>query len=118
MKMLPSFAAPHDGTLTADMLTALEETGVIILRGFAEANACANMRDDTVRLVEREAPDTPEAIFSTTSNVQFRDDYFEKSAANISFFFEEEAGSVNTKEKTARLNKICLLYTSPSPRDS
>lgn len=103
---LPEFPAPEDGKLTAEMVAAFEKAGVIVLRGFADPEECAALRDHTVELVERDAPDTPSAIFSTTTNAQFRDDYFENSAGNISFFFEEEASNTHSNGKAARLNKI------------
>lgn len=106
---LPIFAAPTDGRLTYEMLAAYEDAGVIILKGFAEAQACAAFREHTIALVERDAPSTPENVFSTKSNVQLTDDYFERSAANISFFFEEQASTVSAGRdgpKAARLNKM------------
>ncbi len=109
MNSLPIFSAPPDGRLTPEMLAAYEDNGVVILTGFADAQTCAALREHTLALVEREAPATPESVFSTTSNVQFTDDYFTDSAANISFFFEEESGTVSAGEggpKAARLNKM------------
>ncbi len=106
---LPTFAAPEDGRLTPEMLAAFGDAGVIILKGFAEAQACAALREHTVALVERNAPATPENIFSTKSNIQLTDNYFERSAANISFFFEEETPGVSdgaNGPKAARLNKM------------
>ena len=109
MNELPTFAAPADGRLTPEMLAAYEQAGVIILKGFADARACASLRDRALALVERQAPATPQSVFSTRSNVQLADEYFERSAANISFFFEEEAGTASAGEdgpKAARLNKM------------
>lgn len=104
MGKLPEFGAPADGRLTAAMLAAYDDAGVLILRGFADVSACADLREHTLQLLERDAPAAPKSVFSTTSNVQLADDYFEKSAANISFFFEEEAASEGPK--AARLNKM------------
>ncbi len=84
MNSLPTFSAPTDGRLTGDMLAAFDDVGVIILRGFIDPAACAALREHTLALVERDAPDTPASYFSTKSNVQLTDDYFEKSAAKIS----------------------------------
>ena len=104
MSKLPEFAAPADGRLTPAMLAAYENTGVLILKDFADAQACASLRQHTLALVDRDAPAAPESVFSTTSNVQLADDYFTNSAANISFFFEEEA--TDDGPKAARLNKM------------
>ncbi len=104
MSRLPAFAAPADGRLTPEMLAAYEAAGVVVLKGFADPKACKTLRDHTLALVERDAPAAPASVFSTTSNVQLTDDYFERSAANISFFFEEEA--TETGPKAARLNKM------------
>ena len=106
---LPEFQAPADGRLTPEMLAAYGDAGVIILRGFADTKACAALRDHTIALVERDAPAAPESVFSTTSNVQLTDEYFEKSGANISFFFEEQIRSdaaARDGSKAAQLNKL------------
>ena len=104
MNKLPAFAAPAEGRLTSEMLAAYDDAGVLILRGFADGQACAALREHTLALVERDAPAAPKSVFSTTSNVQLTDEYFEKSAADISFFFEEEA--TGEGPKAARLNKM------------
>lgn len=106
MKALPVFAAPDGGNLTATMLGAFEESGVIVLRGFVDKEACANLRAHTVDRVEREAPAEPVSVFSTHSNVQLSDDYFEQSAGNISFFFEEDEANSSDVSRVSRLNKI------------
>ncbi len=107
MKSLPTFAAPDDGRLPDEMLSAFDEAGVLILKGFADPAQCLALRKHTLALVEREAPAAPQSVFSTTSNVQFTDKYFEDSAANISFFFEEEScGASAGEEKSAQLNKM------------
>lgn len=109
MNSLPEFNATPDGVLTEDMLAAFDQTGVIILRGFASAAACRELRERALAIVERDAPEAPASFFSTKSNVQLSDDYFENSAANISFFFEEEAGDASVDKadgKASLLNKM------------
>ena len=104
MNKLPTFETPAGGGLTSEMRMAFADAGVIILKGFADPQRCADLRAHTLNLVERDAPASPQSFFSTKSNVQLSDDYFEKSASTISFFFEEEAGA--SGEKAARLNKM------------
>jgi len=106
MAELPAFDAPEDGRLTDEMREAFEEAGVLILRGFASKEACARLREHTFDLVERGAPEAPSNFFSTTSNVQLSDDYFEKSGANISYFFEEASAEAARGGKAAKLNKM------------
>ena len=91
MNELPEFAAPSDGTLSADMLAAFEETGVIILRGFETPEACERVRSRALKLVDGFDPAQKSSVFSTTNNQQLSDAYFFASGSNISFFLEEEA---------------------------
>lgn len=104
MNSLPTFNAPTDGRLSDEMLTAFDEIGVILLRGFVDPESCAVLRDHVAAMVARDAPDRAENLFSTTSNVQFSDAYFENSAAKISYFYEEE--DTGEGEKASRLNKM------------
>ena len=106
MNDLPAFTAPAGGRLSADMLAAFDDAGVIILREFANASDCLALRERALALVEQKAPDKAESVFSTKSNVQFADGYFERSAADISFFFEEEAAADKGLDKAGRLNKM------------
>ncbi len=49
---LPSFSAPPDGKLTAEMLDAYKEVGVLILESFVSAEECENLRQRALQLVD------------------------------------------------------------------
>ncbi len=88
---LPEFPAPKGGRLSAEMRTAFDEAGVIILRGFAGRHACKALQTRTSELVDAFDPQSVRSFFSSKSNVQLGDDYFIRSGADIGFFFEEDA---------------------------
>ncbi|MEO1252159.1 MAG: phytanoyl-CoA dioxygenase family protein [Pseudomonadota bacterium] len=104
MKAPPAFNAPAEGRLSPETIAAFEADGFVMLRGFADKTACARLREHAVKLTEKDAPAQSQSVFSTTSNVQLSDDYFIRSGANISYFFEEEANVEG--EASARLNKM------------
>ena len=88
---LPSFAAPADGCLTAEMVAAYQQAGVLILEDFVSLDACAELRARALELVDEFDPDEVHTIFSTTSQDQLNDAYFIESGGEIRFFLEKDA---------------------------
>ncbi len=106
---LPTFEAPPDGKLTAAMKRAFADTGVIILRGFADTNACSALRQRALELVDRFDPAEVRSVFSTTAEEQLDDEYFIRSGDKIRFFLEDgafdDAGRLRQPKQNS-LNKI------------
>jgi phytanoyl-CoA hydroxylase len=73
------------------MREAYEDTGVIILRDFVSADACAALRRRTHELVEEFDPSTLRSVFSSASDVHQADEYFVESGDKIRFFLESDA---------------------------
>ncbi|KAG2657911.1 phytanoyl-CoA dioxygenase 1-like isoform X2 [Panicum virgatum] len=80
---------PPPGSLTPDQLCFFDTNGYLVLEQFAGAEEVQAMRDRMGQLV---------AVFDGASTTVFSgdqkqvmDDYFFKSAENISFFYEEKA---------------------------
>ncbi|KAF7044214.1 hypothetical protein CFC21_053473 [Triticum aestivum] len=81
---------PPAGSLTADQLSFFEKNGYLVLESFSSAEEVQAMRGRMAELVEGfDGADS--SVFSTKDHRQLKDDYFFKSAENISFFFEEKA---------------------------
>nr|ADP02208.1 PhyH domain-containing protein [Triticum aestivum] len=78
---------PPAGSLTADQLSFFEKNGYLVLESFSGAEEVQAMRDRMAQLVDGfDGADS--SVFSTKDHRQLKDDYFFKSAENISFFFE------------------------------
>ncbi len=106
---IPSFAAPRGGRLTAEMVKAYRETGVIVLKDFVSLAACEKLRKRVSELVAEFDPGEVRSVFSTTRPEQLTDSYFIDSGDKIRFFLEanafDEAGRLRqTKENS--LNKM------------
>ena len=148
------------------MAAAWERDGYLVLDGFVSPEDVARMRARADSLIEDFDIEAHRVVFSAKGQSHAASDYFMKSAANISFFLEEEAVDEDgrlLKDKGRAINKIghalhdldpvfadishnadfealsrgigmadplllqsmvickqpyiCLLYTSPSPRD-
>jgi len=88
---LPSFAAPVDGVLGAEMLAALRDTGVLILRNFVPLEECRALQRRALELVDAFDPDEVHSVFSTIRQTQLDDTYFIESGDKIRFFLEDDA---------------------------
>jgi phytanoyl-CoA hydroxylase len=89
--MVVRCTAHPDGSLPEDAVRAFRRDGVLIVEGFATAEACERLRARALELVDAFTPPEHLTVFSTKDQRHARDRYFEESAGNISFFFEEEA---------------------------
>ena len=70
---------------------AYERDGVLVIEGFASADACDGLRRRALALVAEHAPHAPGTVFSTRDQRHAKDAYFEASANRIGVFFEEGA---------------------------
>ncbi|EMS68652.1 hypothetical protein TRIUR3_30268 [Triticum urartu] len=88
-------AAPPVSKLAAEALISISRglslvPGYLVLESFSSAEEVQAMRGRMAELVEGfDGADS--SVFSTKDHRQLKDDYFFKSAENISFFFEEKA---------------------------
>ena len=106
---IPTFDAPPDGCLTAAMVAAYRDAGVIVLKGFVPKEECARLRQRALELVDEFDPSEVRSIFSTTKQTQLDDSYFIDSGDKIRFFLEDDAfdeeGGLR-QEKEHSLNKM------------
>ncbi len=106
---LPAFEVSADGRLSAEMLDAFQESGVIVLRDFVSLDACAALRQRALELVDAFDPAEVRSVFSTTDQEQLGDEYFIESGDKIRFFLEsgaiDESGKLR-QSKADSLNKI------------
>lgn len=63
--MLPAYDAPSTGQLSAMMLDAFRETGVVILRDFVPKEACAALLQRALELVDEFDASAIRSVFST-----------------------------------------------------
>jgi len=114
MDKLPSYAAPADGRLSAEMIAEFHEAGVLILEGFVSPERCEELRQHTLELVEKFDPSEVKHVFSAAMTVehgdaQLGDSYFEESGDKIRYFFEADAfddeGELQQPKENS-LNKI------------
>jgi phytanoyl-CoA hydroxylase len=114
MNTLPTYAAPADGKLTAEMLADFREAGVLILEGFVSPERCEELRQHTLDLIREFDPAEIKHVFSAKSDVghgdaQLGDSYFEESGDKVRFFFEQNAFNEQgelQQPKENSLNKI------------
>ena len=91
------------------MAAAWESDGFLILDDFVSSDDVARMRDRADALIDGFDVEAHKVIFSAKGQSHAASDYFMKSAANISFFLEEEAVDEEghlIKEKGRAINKI------------
>lgn len=103
---LPSFTAPDDGHLTSEMTDAYRQAGVIILEEFATKEACTELRQRALALVDEFDPADVRSVFSTTKQSQLNDNYFIESGDKIRFFLEDDAYDDNGVLKQSK--EMCL----------
>jgi len=109
MNTLPDFDFSDIASRSADIRSAFEQTGVVILRGFAVAQDCAALKRRAFELIDDFDIDAHRTVFSTTSQSHAEDEYFLNSGGAVSFFLEEEAfdekGALR-RSKRESINKI------------
>lgn len=88
---LPTYAAPSDGHLSAEMVAAYRDAGVLILEDFASEAACRALRAQALELVDGFDPAQAASVFSTTHKEHLDDRYFIESGDKIRFFLEQNA---------------------------
>ena len=74
--------------LTAEQTDAYRRDGFLVLERFVAAEACDALRARAEALVADFDAEAVRSVFSTTSRVQERDEYFLGSGCGIGFFFE------------------------------
>ncbi len=109
MSIIPTYAAPADGKLTAEMVADFRDSGVLIVEGFVSTERCRKLRQHTLDLIDAFDPSDVKHVFSAMEQTQLGDKYFEESGDKIRFFFEHDAfdddGNL-TQSKEDSLNKM------------
>lgn len=109
MTGLPTYKAPPDGRLSAEMLADFRESGVLVLEGFVSPARCRELREHTLELIDAFDPAEVKHVFSAMEQTQLGDSYFEQSGDKVRFFFESDAFDENgelRQSKENSLNKI------------
>jgi len=107
--LIPSFDAPPGGHLTAEMVEAYREAGVIVLKGFVAKEECDRLRRRAMELVDEFDPSELRSVFSSATQTQHDDSYFIESGDKIRFFLEDDAFDEDGQLRQAKehsVNKI------------
>ena len=91
MSKIPTYTAPADGKLTAEMVADFRDSGVLIVEGFVSTERCRKLREHTLDLIDAFDPSDVKHVFSAMEQTQLGDKYFEESGDKIRFFFEHDA---------------------------
>lgn len=95
--------------MTAKMVFAYQDAGVLILRDFVSAAACSALRQRALDMVDAFDPASVSTIFSTRTDEHQADEYFAESGDKVRFFLENNAFDESGKLRQAKhdcLNKI------------
>jgi len=103
---ISTFQAPESGSLTAEMLTAYEAAGVLVLESFVPGAECGRLRERMSQLVEEFDARSVRSIFSAMEQTQLGDRYFEESGDKIHFFFESDAFDSNGELQQAKADSL------------
>jgi len=109
MNSIPSYKAPRDGRLTAEMVADFRAAGVLVLEDFVSLEECRRLRNHTVELINTFDETEVKHVFSAMEQTQLGDRYFEESGDKVRFFFESDAFGENGELKQSKedsLNKI------------
>ncbi|MEM8683448.1 MAG: phytanoyl-CoA dioxygenase family protein [Pseudomonadota bacterium] len=106
METLPVFDAPEGGQLSDAMLAAYDEAGVIILRNFVDPDACDRLRARALELVDDFDPQSVRHVFSTLTQEQIDDSYFNESGDKIRFFLEDDAFDASGELRQTKENSL------------
>jgi phytanoyl-CoA hydroxylase len=106
---LPLFNAPAGGRLTAEMVSAYETNGFLILHNFVPREACGALQQRALELVDAFDPGSVRTVFTTGSDLHQADRYFQESGDKIRFFLENNAFDAEGRLRQSKedsLNKI------------
>ncbi|MEM1176483.1 MAG: phytanoyl-CoA dioxygenase family protein [Pseudomonadota bacterium] len=106
METLPVFDAPEGGQLSDAMLAAYDEAGVIILRNFVDPDTCDRLRARALELVDDFDPQSVRHVFSTLTQEQIDDSYFNESGDKIRFFLEDDAFDASGELRQTKENSL------------
>ena len=109
MNSIPSYIAPRDGRLTAEMVADFRAAGVLVLEDFVSLEECQRLRNHTVEMINAFDEAEVKHVFSAMEQTQLGDRYFEESGDKVRFFFESDAFGENGELKQSKedsLNKI------------